>query len=66
MITLPLRELEADGIIRRTVYPEVPPKVEYELTALGRTLESVLLSMREWGEAYQARGPARSEARPDA
>src|ERR1700733_3514636 len=50
MITLQLRELEADGIIRRTVFPEVPPKVEYELTALGQSLAPVLLSMRDWGE----------------
>ncbi|QNQ07611.1 winged helix-turn-helix transcriptional regulator [Sphingomonas alpina] len=55
MITLQLRELEADGIIRRIVYPEVPPKVEYELTALGRTLEPILLSLREWGAAFQDR-----------
>ena len=56
MVTLQLRELEADGIVQRTVYPEVPPKVEYALTPLGRTLEPVLLSMREWGEAFQAPG----------
>ena len=55
MITLQLRELEADGVIDRIVYPEIPPKVEYELTAFGRTLEPVLLSMRSWGEAFQAR-----------
>ncbi len=53
MVTLQLRELEADGIVQRTVYPEVPPKVEYALTPLGRTLEPVLLSMREWGTAFQ-------------
>lgn len=56
MVTLQLRELEADGIVQRTVYPEVPPKVEYALTPLGRTLEPVLLSMREWGAAFQAPG----------
>lgn len=53
MITLQLRELEADGVIRRIVYPEVPPKVEYELTDFGRTLEPVLISLRDWGEAFQ-------------
>lgn len=66
MITLQLRELEADGIIRRIVYPEVPPKVEYELTEFGRTLEPVLLSLRAWGDAFQARevaNPATSSNR---
>ena len=55
MITLQLRELEADGIVLRTVYPEVPPRVEYELTPLGHTLKPVLLSMRSWGMAFQAK-----------
>lgn len=50
MITLQLRELEADGIVKRTVFAEVPPKVEYEVTELGRSLAPVLLSMRDWGE----------------
>jgi DNA-binding HxlR family transcriptional regulator len=50
MITLQLRELEADGIVKRTMFPEVPPKVEYELTELGQSLAPVLLSMRDWGE----------------
>lgn len=54
MITLQLRELEADGIVARTVYPEVPPRVEYELTPLGHSLKPVLLSMRSWGADFQA------------
>ncbi|HEX2528351.1 MAG TPA: helix-turn-helix domain-containing protein [Geminicoccus sp.] len=54
MITLQLRELEADGAVRRTVFPEVPPKVEYELTDLGRSLAPVLLSMRDWGDRLRA------------
>lgn len=53
MITLQLRELEADGIVKRTVFPEVPPKVEYELTELGQSLAPVLLNMRDWGQRLQ-------------
>jgi len=55
MLTLQLRELETDGIITRHIYPQVPPKVEYELTSFGKTLAPVLISLREWGEAYQVR-----------
>lgn len=47
-----LRELETAGVIARTVYPEVPPKVEYALTPFGRGLEPVLLCVRDWGETY--------------
>lgn len=53
MLTLQLRELEADGVIVRHVYPQVPPKVEYELTEFGRSLAPVLITLRDWGEAYQ-------------
>lgn len=62
MITLQLRELEADGIVNRIVYPEVPPKVEYELTELGRSLEPVLLSMRDWGEQLRTAEPVAGHA----
>lgn len=54
MITLQLRELEADGIISRTIYPEVPPKVEYELTELGFSLEPLLVAMCGWGERLRS------------
>ena len=52
MLTQHLRELEADGIVHREVYKEVPPKVEYSLTDLGRSLEPVLLTMNEWAEEH--------------
>ena len=55
MLTLQLRELERDGLITRTVYPEVPPKVEYALTDLGRTLQPILEQLSRWGGAHASR-----------
>jgi DNA-binding HxlR family transcriptional regulator len=52
MLTQQLRELEDAGIIHREVYPQVPPKVEYSLTALGQTLEPILDAMHNWGNQY--------------
>lgn len=52
MLTLQLRELEEAGIVARTVYAEVPPRVDYALTDLGRSLEPVLIAMRDWGLGY--------------
>lgn len=49
MLTRQLRELEADRIVERKVYAEVPPKVEYSLTEFGRTLEPVLKTLQGWG-----------------
>lgn len=54
MLTRQLRELEAAGIIRRQVFAQVPPKVEYSLTDLGQTLEPLVVQMKEWGEGYHA------------
>ena len=55
MLTLQLRELERDGIVHREVYRQVPPKTEYSLTPLGRSIEPILALMLEWGERYVAR-----------
>jgi DNA-binding HxlR family transcriptional regulator len=55
MLTQQLRELEHDAIITRTVYPEIPPRVEYSITPYGKTLEPVLQSMCDWGQTHRAR-----------
>jgi DNA-binding HxlR family transcriptional regulator len=55
MLTTQLRELEADGIVRRTVYAEVPPRVEYALTEYAATLEQVLRGLAAWGSAHVQR-----------
>jgi len=64
MLTQHLRELEEDGIVHREVYREVPPKVEYSLTEVGRSLEPILLMMLKWGEKHsRATGPGQSDRR---
>lgn len=52
MLTLQLRELEEDQLIHREVYPVVPPKTEYSLTELGKTLIPLIKELREWGKFY--------------
>lgn len=53
VLTAALRELEANGLIERTVFAEVPPRVEYAATELGRSLRPVLDALRVWGERFQ-------------
>ena len=55
MLSLQLREMESDGILKRTVFPEVPPRVEYELTAEGKTLIPALEAIAEWGRSKAKR-----------
>lgn len=52
MLTVTLRNLERDGLVQRTVYAEIPPRVEYQLTPLGRTLRSVVGKLVSWSEAH--------------
>ena len=52
MLTVQLRQLERDGVIHRQVYAEVPPRVEYSLTAFGQDLEPALKLLLNWGEQY--------------
>ena len=55
VLTSQLREMEADGLVIRTVYAEVPPRVEYELSELGITLKPILDSLWTWGEEYKSK-----------
>ncbi|MFT8736430.1 MAG: helix-turn-helix domain-containing protein [Zymomonas mobilis] len=52
MLTKQLRELEKNNLIIRTVYPVIPPKVEYSLSELGRSLEPVIAALKTWGDRY--------------
>ena len=55
VLTDSLRSLEEDGIVTRTVYPEVPPRVEYALSELGESMRPIIHAMEEWGVGYQER-----------
>ena len=53
VLTAQLRDMEASGLISRKVYPQVPPRVEYSLTDLGKSLKPILEAMQDWGRYYQ-------------
>lgn len=61
MLTKQLRELEADGLIHREVYAQVPPKVEYSLTEKGESLRPILLALKEWGLEHAFPEPIKSD-----
>jgi DNA-binding HxlR family transcriptional regulator len=68
MLTKQLRELEEAGLVARTIFAQVPPRVDYELTAEGRSLAPVIESLKAWGEGRIARSratPAAPPAHPD-
>ncbi|WP_131113288.1 winged helix-turn-helix transcriptional regulator [Lichenihabitans psoromatis] len=65
MLTNQLRELERDGLVIRTVYAEVPPKVEYRLSPLGQSLEPVINALKSWGDEHLEIVPA-EPAEPEA
>lgn len=52
MLTLQLRELESDGLISRTIYQQIPPRVEYRLTPLGESIGPIINEMKHWGHKY--------------
>ena len=54
VLTDSLRSMEEDGIIVRTVYPEIPPRVEYSLSKLGESMKPILYAMEQWGNNYKA------------
>ena len=69
MLTKQLRELEHSGLVNRIVYAEVPPRVEYELTAEGESLRPLIYALKEWGETHalallESLGPAESVDEP--
>ncbi len=62
MLTQTLRDLERDGLVTRTLYPEIPPRVEYSLTPLGRTLDEPLSALAKWAERHMPEVRSAQEA----
>ena len=65
VLTAQLRDMEASGLVTRTVYAEVPPRVEYSLTDLGKSLKPILDSMWNWGEQYKSTVSTSSSCRAE-
>lgn len=66
MLSQQLRELEEDGIVTRTIFPEVPPRVEYSLTPIGQELSSIFYTLETWGSHYMTLTNASGELiKPD-
>ena len=63
-LTTQLRELEGDGLVQRTIYPEIPPHVDYRLTALGLSLLPVLNALKTWSESHMPERMARLRPNP--
>lgn len=57
VLTDSLRSMEKDGIVIRTVYPEIPPRVEYALSELGESMRPIILAMEQWGKGYLSGRP---------
>lgn len=64
-LTRQLRELEEDSVLRRTVYPQVPPKVVYSLTEMGQSLAPIVAAMDQWGEDFAAQFSGDQVQQPD-
>ncbi|NRD78586.1 helix-turn-helix transcriptional regulator [Bacillus sp. BRMEA1] len=61
MLTLYLRELEEEEIVKRVVYPQIPPKVEYSITEYGKSLSQILEALHQWGAAHAERKQLKKE-----
>jgi DNA-binding HxlR family transcriptional regulator len=66
MLSLTLKELERDGLVKRTQYPTIPPKVEYELTAMGESFRKPVNALGQWALQHRAKIDAAREAYDDA
>ncbi len=61
MLSKQLRELEQDGILNRKIFPEIPPRVEYSITEMGKSLFPIINNMRIWGERHMDSEPKRAD-----